>query len=103
MDIPSVGRWLLLAVAAVQLVYAVRALRPALRAGPGERVDAWLTFADPAVGAPVSVALAAGDLTASLYGMVVLGLVLTCQLVRRFRPGHPAGAGTTPGPERGPR
>ncbi|MFC9815984.1 hypothetical protein ACFVJM_28435 [Streptomyces virginiae] len=92
MDIPSVGRWFLLAVAAVQLVYAVRALRPALRAAPGERVDAWLTFADPAVGVPVSVALAAGDLTAALCGTAVLGPVLIWQLLRRVRPGGLRGA-----------
>lgn len=103
MDIPSVGRWLLLALAAVQFVYAVRALRPALRAVPGERVDAWLAFADPALGTPVSVALAAGELTAALCGTALLGPVLTGQLLRGFRARNLRGAGATPGPVSGPR
>ncbi len=71
-----------MAFAAVQLVYAARALRPALRSRPGERVDAWLAFADPAVGAPVSLALAFGNLTILLAGTAVLGPILTWQLVR---------------------
>ncbi|MEV6731845.1 MULTISPECIES: hypothetical protein [unclassified Streptomyces] len=82
MDIPSWGRWMFVAFAAVQLVYALRALRPALRSRPGQRVDAWLAFADPAVGAPVSLALAFWNLTALLAGMAVLGPILTWQLVR---------------------
>ncbi|MFE2550005.1 hypothetical protein ACFXGI_15850 [Streptomyces sp. NPDC059355] len=82
MDIPSVGRWILVALAVVQLVYAVRALRPALRSRPGERTDAWLAFADPAAGVPVSLALAFGNLTVFLAGMAVLGPILTWQLVR---------------------
>ncbi|MFI5665644.1 hypothetical protein [Streptomyces sp. NPDC051704] len=82
MDIPSAARWLLLAAAAAQLVYAVRALRPALRSRPGERTDAWLAFADPAAGVPVSLALAFGNLTVFLACMAVLGPILTWQLVR---------------------
>ncbi|KOU18796.1 hypothetical protein ADK52_29625 [Streptomyces sp. WM6372] len=82
MDIPSAARWLLLAAAAAQFVYAVRALRPALRSGPGERVDPWLAFADPAVGVPVTLALAFGNLTAFLVAMAVLGPILATQLVR---------------------
>ncbi|MEV0987624.1 hypothetical protein [Streptomyces sp. NPDC049949] len=97
MDIPSAARWLLLAAAAAQFVYAVRALRPALRSRPGERVDPWLAFADPAVGVPVSLALAFGNLTAFLAGMAVLAPVLTWQLVRgiaarRGEPGKPTPA-----------
>ncbi|MFJ7774364.1 hypothetical protein [Streptomyces yangpuensis] len=98
MDIPSAARWFLLAVAAVQLVYAVRALRPALRAAPGERVDAWLAFADPAVGAPVSVALAADHLTAFLCGTAVLGPVLTWQLIRSFGRARASAGRTIPRP-----
>ncbi|MER8095482.1 hypothetical protein [Streptomyces goshikiensis] len=82
MDIPSVGRWIMLALAAVQLVYAVRALRPALRARPGERVDAWLAFADPLAGVPVSLALAAGEIGLFLCGLAVLGPVMAWQLAR---------------------
>ncbi len=85
-------------MAAVQLVYAVRALRPALRAVPGERVDPWLAFADPAVGAPVSVALAADHLTAFLYGMAVLGPVLTWQLIRSVGRARAATDRTPPRP-----
>ncbi|APU39944.1 MULTISPECIES: hypothetical protein [unclassified Streptomyces] len=104
MDIPSAVRWFLLAVAAVQLVHAVRALRPALRAAPGERVDAWLAFADPAVGAPVSVALAADHLTAFLCGMAVSGPVLAWQLIRSARASAANGRtpAATPGPVCGP-
>ncbi|WP_146228434.1 hypothetical protein [Streptomyces sp. CG 926] len=91
MDVPTVFRWILSAFAAIQLFYALRALRPALRAESGRRVDPWLTFADHAVGAAVSVALAAGNLTAVLYGSAVLGPILTCQLVRHLRPGGPRG------------
>lgn len=82
-DIPSAARWLLLAAAAAQFVYAVRALRPALRSRPGARLGAWLAFADPAVGVPVTLALAFGNLPAFLAGMAVLGPVLAWQLVRR--------------------
>ncbi|MGW8779117.1 hypothetical protein ACWGNM_13715 [Streptomyces sp. NPDC055796] len=97
MDIPSAARWLLLAAAAAQFVYAVRALRPALRSRPGERVDPWLAFADPAVGVPVTLALAFGNLPALLAGLVVLGPILTWQLVRsitarRAKPGRPTPA-----------
>ncbi|WP_030156063.1 hypothetical protein [Streptomyces sp. NRRL S-244] len=93
MDIPSAARWLLLAAAAAQFVYAVRALRPALRSRPGERVDPWLAFADPAVGVPVTLALAFGNLPALLAGLAVLGPILTWQLVRslaarRGKPGR---------------
>ncbi|MFD7085059.1 hypothetical protein ACFYXV_22815 [Streptomyces sp. NPDC002181] len=90
MDIPSAARWLLLAAAAAQFVYAVRALRPALRSRPGARLDAWLSFADPAVGVPVTLALAAGNLPAFLAGLAVLGPVMACRLLRAFlarRPG----------------
>ncbi|MFD9471818.1 hypothetical protein [Streptomyces goshikiensis] len=90
MDIPSVGRWIMLALAAVQLVQAVRALRPALRARPGERVDAWLAFADPLAGVPVSLALAAGEIGLVLCGMAVLGPIMAWQLARSLlarRPG----------------
>ncbi|MCX4525470.1 MULTISPECIES: hypothetical protein [unclassified Streptomyces] len=82
MDIPSVIRWIMAACAAVQLVYAVRALRPALSAQAGERVDAWLAFADPAAGIPVTLALAFGNWTLFLCGMALLGPVLTWQLIR---------------------
>ncbi|KJY39755.1 MULTISPECIES: hypothetical protein [unclassified Streptomyces] len=82
MDIPSAGRWILTALAAVQLGYAVRALRPALRSRPGARLDAWLAFADPAVGVPVTLALALGNLPALLAGLAVLGPVLACRLYR---------------------
>ncbi|MGW6573946.1 hypothetical protein ACWGAN_17425 [Streptomyces sp. NPDC054945] len=87
MDVPSVFRWILSALAAIQLLYALRALRPALRAESGRRVDPWLTFADHAVGAAVSAALAAGNFTAFLCASAVLGPILLWQLVRRFRPG----------------
>ncbi|MFE5541265.1 hypothetical protein [Streptomyces sp. NPDC056492] len=97
MDIPSAARWLLLAAAAAQFVYAVRALRPALRSRPGARIDPWLSFADPAAGVPVALALAAGNLPAFLAGLAVLGPVLTWQLVRsiaarRAGPGKPTPA-----------
>ncbi|MFD4134288.1 hypothetical protein [Streptomyces goshikiensis] len=83
MDIPSVGRWIMLALAVVQLVYAVRALMPALRARPGERLDAWLAFADPLAGVPVSLALAAGEIgVVFLCGLAVLGPIMACRLVR---------------------
>ncbi|WP_406182235.1 hypothetical protein [Streptomyces sp. NBC_01006] len=82
MDIPSAGRWILLAFAAIQLVHAVRALRPALRSRPGERVHPWLEFADPAAGVPVALALAFGNLTAFLVAMAVLGPILAARLVR---------------------
>ncbi|MFD6938099.1 hypothetical protein ACFWAP_18370 [Streptomyces goshikiensis] len=82
MDIPSVGRWIMLALAAVLLVQAVRALRPALRARPGERVDAWLAFADPLAGVPVSLALAAGEIGLFLCGLAVLGPIMAWQLAR---------------------
>ncbi|MFG2993051.1 hypothetical protein ACGFZK_27765 [Streptomyces sp. NPDC048257] len=85
MDIPSVGRWLMLALAAIQIVYAVRALKPALRSRPGQRVDARLALADHVGGAAASVALAAGDLTALLCALVALGPVMTWQLVRHLR------------------
>ncbi|MFD4743113.1 hypothetical protein ACFWNQ_37890 [Streptomyces virginiae] len=91
MDVPTVFRWILPALAAIQLVYALRALRPALRAEPGRRVDPWLTFADHAVGAAVSAALATGDLTALLFGGAVLGPILTWQLVRHLRAGGSSG------------
>ncbi len=90
-------RWILAAFAAIQLFYALRALRPALRAEPGRRVDPWLTVADHAVGAAASVALAAGDLTAFLYVSAVLGPILTWQLVRHFRPGGSPGVESRPG------
>lgn len=79
------------AFAAIQLVYAVRALRPALRAEPGRRVDPWLTFADHLVGAAVSVAMATGNVTALLCGLAVLGPVLTWQLARHLRSGGSQG------------
>ncbi|MFI8260386.1 MULTISPECIES: hypothetical protein [unclassified Streptomyces] len=93
MDIPSAARWLLLAAAAAQFVYAVRALPPALRSRPGERVDPWLAFADPAAGVPVSLALAFGNLPALLAALAVLGPVLTWQLARGIaaRRGEPGG------------
>lgn len=72
----------MLALAAIQLVYAVRALMPALRARPGERLDAWLAFADPLAGVPVLLALAAGEIGLALCGMVVLGPIMACRLVR---------------------
>ncbi|MFD6973774.1 hypothetical protein [Streptomyces sp. NPDC059979] len=102
MDVPSVFRWIMPALAAIQLVYAVRALRPALRAEPGGRVDPWLAFADPLAGAAVSVAMAAGNLTAFLCGTAVLGPILTWQLVRGFRPGgsRASSAGQAEGPAR---
>ncbi|MFE2874379.1 hypothetical protein ACFXG6_23050 [Streptomyces roseus] len=84
MDIPSAARWLLTAAAAAQFVYAVRALRPALRSRPGERLDGWLAFADPAVGVPVTLALACGNLPAFLAGLAVLGPVTACRLLRAF-------------------
>ncbi|WP_371592676.1 hypothetical protein [Streptomyces virginiae] len=87
MDVPTVFRWILPALAAIQLVYALRALRPALRAEPGRRVDPWLTFADHAVGAAVSAALVTGNLTAFLCALTALGPILTWQLVRHLRSG----------------
>ncbi|MCX4962262.1 hypothetical protein [Streptomyces virginiae] len=91
MDVPTVFRWILSACAAIQLFYALRALRPALRAEPGRRVDPWLTFADHTVGAAVSVALATGNLTALLCGLAVLGPIMTWQLVRHLRAGGSPG------------
>ncbi|MFI6150153.1 hypothetical protein [Streptomyces sp. NPDC051109] len=82
MDIPPAGRWILLALAAIQLVYAVRALRPALRSRPGRRVDPWLAFGDHAAGVAVSLALASGNVTAFLVAMAVLGPLLAARLVR---------------------
>ncbi|MEU6315199.1 hypothetical protein [Streptomyces sp. NPDC047014] len=86
MDIPTPVRWLMVALAAVQLAYALRALRPALRAAPGERTDPWLALADHALGIPVALALAAGHLTVFLYATAALGPVLTWQLLRHLRP-----------------
>ncbi|MEU8937082.1 hypothetical protein OHU17_25750 [Streptomyces goshikiensis] len=85
MDIPSVGRWIMLALAAVLLVQAVRALRPALRARPGERVDAWLAFADPLAAVPVSLAPAAGEIGFLLCGLAVLGPIMAWRLARSLQ------------------
>lgn len=79
------------ALAAIQLVYALRALRPALRAEPGRRIDPWLTVADHTVGATVSAALATGNLNALLCGLAVLGPIMTWQLVRHVRAGGSPG------------
>ncbi|MEU8843357.1 hypothetical protein AB0D97_30255 [Streptomyces roseus] len=65
-------------------MYAVRALRPALRSRPGERLDGWPACADPAVGVPVTLAPAWGNLPVFLAGLAVLGPVVTCRLLRAF-------------------
>ncbi|MEU6868446.1 hypothetical protein ABZ924_35325 [Streptomyces sp. NPDC046876] len=94
MDAPVVGRWLLLALALIQLVSSVRDLRHGLRAGVGERTDRWLAFADHLVGVPACTALAFGWLELFLYVMVVAAPVFIWRLVRNLRarrraPAHP--------------
>ncbi|MBT2405914.1 MULTISPECIES: hypothetical protein [unclassified Streptomyces] len=88
MEIPAAFRWIMLAFAAVQLLLAVRALRPALRAEAGQRIDRWLAFADQFLGAPVSLALAFGAFDVLFPLLVLLGPVLTWQLVRSFQSGR---------------
>ncbi|MCJ0868202.1 hypothetical protein [Streptomyces sp. AP-93] len=85
MTIPAVFFWILLAFAAVQLVYAARALPRALRAGPGARTDPWLTFTDHVLSIPLTVFLALGEMEAAFYATLLLGPVLTWSLVRSFR------------------
>ncbi|NXY95587.1 hypothetical protein HYE82_14550 [Streptomyces sp. BR123] len=89
MDIPLALRWLLLALALVQLGYAVRALRPALRAEPGHRTGPWLTFGDRLLSAPVPAVLALGRIDLLVYVLLPLGPVLGWQLVRGLRSRRP--------------
>ncbi|MEU2393671.1 hypothetical protein [Streptomyces sp. NPDC007369] len=89
MEIPLALRWLLLALALVQLLNAVWFLRPALRAEPGQRTGPWLTFADQLLGVPVAVALAFGRLDLLLYALLPLGPVVGWQIVRALRSRRP--------------
>ncbi|MEW2416166.1 hypothetical protein AB0953_20925 [Streptomyces sp. NPDC046866] len=94
MDVPVAARWLLLALALVQLVVSAGELRRVLRAEPGERTDRWLAFADRVVGVPACTALAFGWLDLFLYVMVVAGPVMAWRLARNLRtrrrePSHP--------------
>lgn len=85
MSIPPVFFWILLALAAVLLFHAARALPRALRAELGARTDPWLTFADHVLSVPPTVALALGEMEAAFYATLLLGPVLTWSLVRSLR------------------
>ncbi|MBT2469776.1 hypothetical protein J7E97_18310 [Streptomyces sp. ISL-66] len=85
MHIPAVFFWALVVLAALQLLSAARALTRALRAGPGARIDPWLTCADHVLSIPPLVALAMGEFGAAFYAMLPLGPLLTWSLVRGFR------------------
>ncbi|MGW6692040.1 hypothetical protein [Streptomyces sp. NPDC054961] len=85
MTVPAVFFWILLALAAVLLLHAARALPRALRAEPGARTDPWLTFADHVLSLPLTVALARGAMEAAFYATLLLGPVATWSLVRSFR------------------
>ncbi|MFD8412444.1 MULTISPECIES: hypothetical protein [unclassified Streptomyces] len=89
MDIPLALRWLLLALALVQLVCAARTLRSALRAEPGRRTDRWLTFADQLLSVPAPAVLALGRIDLLPYVLLPLGPVVGCQLVRTLRSRRP--------------
>ncbi|MEU3775246.1 hypothetical protein AB0F11_18915 [Streptomyces sp. NPDC032472] len=85
MHILDVARWLLLALALHQLVFAVRDLRPALRAEGAERTDRWLDFADHLLGVPSCAALAFGWFDLFLYLMVAAAPVAIWRLIRNIR------------------
>ncbi|MFD0271488.1 hypothetical protein ACFVGY_33695, partial [Streptomyces sp. NPDC127106] len=97
MEIPLALRWLLLALALVQVLNAVRALRAAVRAEPGQRTDPWLTFADQLLGVPVLAVLALGRLDLLLYALLPLGPVFGWQIVRTLRSRPPPAPAPPPG------
>ncbi|WP_371615504.1 hypothetical protein [Streptomyces sp. NBC_00454] len=97
MHIPTAFFWILLALAALQVLSAARALPRALRAEPGARTDRWLTFADHLLSVPSIVGLALGDITLAFYGMLLLGPVLTWSLIRSFRSAGRAGTSSPSG------
>ncbi|MFD7836780.1 hypothetical protein [Streptomyces sp. NPDC059761] len=72
MNIPVAARWALLAVALLQFLLAVRALRRALRARPGEKTGPWLDTADHGLGVPLAASLA----TPGAYDVFALGALL---------------------------
>ncbi|MFE2142013.1 hypothetical protein ACFXA3_09735 [Streptomyces sp. NPDC059456] len=72
MNIPVAARWALLALALLQFLLAVRALRRALRARPGRRTGPWLDTADHGLGVLLAVSLA----TPGAYDGFALGALL---------------------------
>lgn len=80
-------RWVLLGLAVVTFVLALRALRLALRAGPAERTGHLLDAVDHTIGVVLMAALALpGDRPALFFGaLILLGPVMVWKGVRDVR------------------
>ncbi|MCJ1681276.1 hypothetical protein MTF65_28765 [Streptomyces sp. APSN-46.1] len=105
MDIPDWLRWIMLALAPVQLLFAYRAVRLLLGAERGERTGRWLDVADSSLNLVVICALGLGSITVLVVAAPVMLAVLTWKGVRDVlsrratKAAAPAtGAGATAGP-----
>ncbi|WP_327283033.1 hypothetical protein [Streptomyces sp. NBC_01205] len=94
MNIPVVARWALLALALLQFLLAVRALRRALRARPGQRTGPSLDAADHGIGVVLATALAYPHGTLAFCTMLLLGPVIVWKGVRDVRARREARAAT---------
>ncbi|MGW0393216.1 hypothetical protein ACWDYJ_20410 [Streptomyces sp. NPDC003042] len=85
MTIPDWARWIFLAFAPIQLLFAYRAVRSLRGAEPGERTGRWLDAVDSSVSVVVVTALGFGSITVLVSAAPVILTVLTWKGVRDVR------------------
>ncbi|MFF8280139.1 hypothetical protein ACF05T_29315 [Streptomyces lateritius] len=85
MDIPVAFRWVLLALAVLQLLSLIPILRRTRRAEPARRTEARLDLLDAASGLTLMTGLALGNSTVMLCGLVLMGSAIAAKGVRTLR------------------